>query len=61
MSNQTETLTVTELAKRWKVHTVTVYRMLERRELPAFKVGKSWRISVPTVEAYEQTTLPNHF
>lgn len=47
-------LTVPELARRWKVHTVTIYRLLERRELPAFKIGKAWRIALSTVLAYEQ-------
>ena len=55
-----DTYTVPELARRWKVHTVTIYRMLERRELPGFKIGKAWRVSADTVTAYEQlTTLPN--
>jgi excisionase family DNA binding protein len=58
MDNQT--YTVPELAERWKVHTVTVYRMLERRELPGFKIGKAWRIAAATVAAFEQT-LPNQF
>ena len=51
-----EHFTVPELAKRWKVHPITVYRMLERKELPGFKVGKKgWRISAATVAAYENT------
>ena len=58
MSNQGDIYTVPELAERWKVHTVTIYRMLERRELPGFKLGKAWRISAATVTAYEQA-LPN--
>jgi len=54
------TYTVPELAERWKVHTVTIYRMLENRTLPGFKVGKAWRISAATVNAYEDmNTLPN--
>lgn len=54
-----EPFTVPELAERWKVHPITVYRLLEKRELPGFKIGKAWRISAATVEAYEQNTLPN--
>ena len=52
--NMTQTYTVPELAKRWKVHTVTIYRMLERRELPGFKIGKAWRIAAATVTAFEE-------
>lgn len=50
-----ETYTVPELADHWKVHPITVYRLLERRELPGFKVGKAWRISAATVSAYEES------
>ena len=51
MDNQT--FTVPELANRWKVHPITIYRLLESRTLPGFKVGKAWRVSAATVTAYE--------
>lgn len=54
-----EIYTVQELAERWKVHPITIYRLLESRELPGIKIRKAWRISAATVEAYEQNTLPN--
>ena len=53
-----KTYTVPELADHWKVSPFTVYRLLERRELPGFKIGKVWRISAATVTAYEQLNLP---
>ena len=52
---ETQTYTVPELAAYWKVSPFTVYRLLERRELPGFKIGKTWRISAATVRAYEET------
>jgi len=59
MTNQNaETFTVADLVKRWQVHEVTLRRMLERGELPAFKLGRSWRITAATVAAVEQNELP---
>ena len=57
---QSDLYTVPELAAHWKVHPITVYRLLESRKLPGFKIGKSWRISKMTVEAYESLIPPNH-
>lgn len=38
-----EVLTVEEVAAFRKVHRSTVYRMVGKGELPAFKVGSEWR------------------
>lgn len=38
-----EVLTVQEVAAFLKVHRSTVYRMVGRGELPAFRVGSDWR------------------
>ncbi len=44
-------LTVQEVSRYLKVHPSTIYRMLKRNELPAFRVGSDWRF---TVEAIDQ-------
>jgi len=36
-------MTVKELADYLSVHPSTIYRMLARNELPAFKIGSDWR------------------
>ena len=38
-------LTVEEVAKRFGVNITTVYRLVQRGKLPAFKIGKQWRFS----------------
>ena len=43
MTNQY--LTVGEVAKRFGVNATTVYRLVQRGKLPAFKIGKQWRFS----------------
>ena len=55
---QSATYTVSDLVKRWQVHEVTLRRMLERGELPGFKIGHQWRITAATVAAYENNALP---
>ena len=36
-------LTVRECAALLQVHTSTIYRLLRRREIPAFQIGSDWR------------------
>jgi excisionase family DNA binding protein len=38
-------LTVTELAKEFRVNLKTIYRRLWAKGIPAYKVGRSWRIA----------------
>ncbi len=38
-------LTVGELADYLRVHPSTIYRLLERKEIPGFRVGGDWRFS----------------
>jgi excisionase family DNA binding protein len=45
-------LTVEEVAKRFGVNTTTVYRLVQRGKLPAFKVGKQWRFSERRLEEW---------
>ncbi len=44
-------LTVQEVSAYLRVHPSTIYRMLKRNQLPAFRVGSDWRF---TVEAIDQ-------
>lgn len=53
-----EVLTVKECAAWLKVHPSTIYRLLRKRGIPAFRVGSDWRIAVRDVELWlEQVTV----
>ena len=43
-------LTITEVAQKLRVNKRTVYRLAEKGKIPAFKFGKSWRISSVKLE-----------
>ena len=45
-------LTVDEVAKRFGVNTTTVYRLVQRGKLPAFKIGNQWRFSERRLEEW---------
>jgi excisionase family DNA binding protein len=44
--------TVRQVAEYLSVNERTVYRMAERGELPAFKVGDAWRFRREDIEAW---------
>jgi excisionase family DNA binding protein len=46
------TLTLAEVARFLSVHPSTVYRMLKRHDLPAFKVGSDYRFTKETIERW---------
>lgn len=52
-----EFMTAAEVAARWMVSEATVRAIIRKGELPAFKVGRSFRIRCDAVEAYEQRPL----
>ena len=51
-SVETAYLTVEEVAKRFGVNATTVYRLVQKGRLPAFKVGNQWRFSEMRLEAW---------
>lgn len=46
-------LTVADLAERWKVSKMTVYRLAHDGKLKHIKIGASFRFRPEDVEAYE--------
>jgi excisionase family DNA binding protein len=43
-------LTLENLAEYLRVHPSTIYRLLKKKQLPAFKVGRDWRFSRESIE-----------
>ena len=50
--DETNMLTIAEVAKYLKLHELTVRRLAREGELPAFKVGRQWRIKRDLLEEW---------
>lgn len=48
-------MTVTEIAFYLRVNRTTVYRMLKRGEIPAFRVGSDWRFNRQAIDHWRLT------
>ena len=42
-------MTVHEVSAYLHLHPTTIYRMLKRREIPAFRLGRDWRFNIETI------------
>jgi len=51
-----EFVTVSELAKRLKLHPETIARYIRQGELPALKFGRVWRMEKKEVDKFIETT-----
>lgn len=45
-------MTVRDIADYLQVHPSTIYRLLRRRELPAFRLGSDWRFNREDIERW---------
>jgi excisionase family DNA binding protein len=45
-------MTLEEVASYLRVHPSTIYRLLKRRQLPAFKVGSDWRFNLESIDRW---------
>jgi excisionase family DNA binding protein len=50
MKNDDKVMTVTEVAEYLHVHPSTIYRLLRKREIPAFRVGSDWRFNRESID-----------
>jgi excisionase family DNA binding protein len=55
-------LTVAEVASQTRVSKMTIYRLIHNGELPAKRVGRSFRVARPALDAYLATvdTVTGH-
>jgi excisionase family DNA binding protein len=51
--------TVEEVAAYFKVNPRTIYRMVQRGEIPAFRVGNQWRFKKEAVENWTEPVSNN--
>jgi excisionase family DNA binding protein len=52
MAKRREILTVVEVSEFLRLHPTTVYRLLRKGELPAFKIGEGWRVNMRDLDLW---------
>ena len=50
--NDREYMTLEEVANYLRVNKKTIYRMIDKRAIPTVKVGRQWRFSKNSVDAW---------
>jgi excisionase family DNA binding protein len=45
-------LTLEDCAKYLRVHPSTIYRLVKKKEIPAFKVGRAWRFTRKSIDRW---------
>jgi excisionase family DNA binding protein len=48
----TPVMTVKELSDYLRVHPSTIYRLLKRRQIPAFRIDGDWRFHLAAIEKW---------
>src|SRR5512146_3011976 len=49
---QSKVMTVGEVSEYLHVHPSTIYRLIKRRKIPAFRIGSDWRFNVETIDKW---------
>jgi excisionase family DNA binding protein len=57
MATQSRLVTVRELSNYLRVHPSTIYRLLKRGDLPAFKLGSDWRFNLEAIDRWRVNQL----
>jgi excisionase family DNA binding protein len=52
IEGQTRVMTVKEVSDYLHVHPSTIYRLIKRRQIPAFRIGSDWRFNVETIDKW---------
>jgi excisionase family DNA binding protein len=51
-------LTISEVAEVLRLHPTTIYRLVKRGDLPAFRIGGSWRVSRASIDLWLSASSP---
>jgi excisionase family DNA binding protein len=52
LKEQPATLTLENVAAYLRVHPSTIYRLLKKKQLPAFKLGRDWRFDRESIDRW---------
>jgi len=49
---ESEIMTVSEVAEYFKISEVTTYKFVQEGKIPAFKIGRHWRVKRSDLDEY---------
>jgi excisionase family DNA binding protein len=49
---QSKVMTVEEVSEYLHVHPSTIYRLIKRNKIPAFRIGSDWRFNIETIDKW---------
>jgi excisionase family DNA binding protein len=52
-------MTLEEVANYLRVHPSTIYRLVKKGKLPAFKVGSDWRFNLESIDNWRSQAEAN--
>jgi excisionase family DNA binding protein len=52
-------MTLKEVSGYLHVHPSTVYRLIKRREIPAFRIGSDWRFNIEAIDIWRMQQEAN--
>ena len=50
MANGAKVLTILEVGEYLRIHRSTIYRLLKKGQIPAFKIGSDWRFNIEEID-----------
>jgi excisionase family DNA binding protein len=53
-------MTLEEVSRYLHVHPSTLYRLLKRGEIPAFRIGSDWRFNIETIDLWRSKLEMKH-
>ncbi len=51
-NHEEQALTVQEVSRYLRVHPSTIYKLLKKNQLPAFRVGSAWRFNIESLDRW---------
>jgi len=58
MQENSEIMTIDEVADFLKLSKITIYKLVKKGDIPAFRVGNSWRFQRDKIELMVTNPLP---
>jgi excisionase family DNA binding protein len=56
---KTEIITMSELASYLNCHEATIRRLLQKGDIPGFKLGSDWRFNLRSIEEWRKRRMTN--